>query len=176
MISVISDSCSESIKSAGIMISEALYNDGTLFCCGNGGSAADSQHMAAELVGRFKKNRKPLRSIALTADTSVLTCVANDFNYEDIFSRQVEALGRANDVLLVLSTSGNSENILRALKAAKRCNVKTIALLGKDGGKAKRYADLGIVIPSSSVARIQEAHILIVHILCEIIEQELRLD
>lgn len=156
-------------------ICNSLRLDGALFFCGNGGSAADSQHLAAELVGRFKKDRKALRSIALTTDTSVLTCVANDYSYEDIFSRQLEALARAGDVLVAISTSGNSENILRALRAAKKLRVKSIALLGKDGGQAKALADLAIVIPSDSTARIQESHILVGHILCDLIEQELGL-
>jgi len=164
------------IERANVKITRTLDNGGTLFWCGNGGSAADSQHLAAELVGRFKKNRKALRSVALTTDTSVLTCVANDYSYEDIFSRQLEALARPDDVLVAISTSGNSENVLRALKKSKDLGVKTIAFLGKDGGQAKSIADLAIVIPSDSTARIQEAHILIGHILCDLIEKGLGLD
>lgn len=167
---------SDDIESASLKITQALDNDRTLFWCGNGGSAADSQHLAAELVGRFKNDRKALRSIALTTDTSVLTCVANDYSYEDIFSRQLEALARSDDVLVAISTSGNSENVLRALKVAKDLGVKTIALLGKDGGQAKSIADLAILIPSDSTARIQETHILIGHILCDLIEKGLGLD
>ena len=167
--------CLEATTIVGRQISESLAKDRTLFWCGNGGSAADSQHLAAEFVGRFKKDRKALRSIALTTDTSVLTCVANDYSYEDIFSRQLEALARDADVLVAISTSGNSENILRALRTARELGVKTIALLGKDGGEAKALADMAIVIPSESTARIQEAHILIGHILCDMIEQELGL-
>jgi len=166
---------SDQILETGVLIADSLRSSSTLFWCGNGGSAADSQHLAAELVGRFKKDRKAIRSIALTTDTSVLTCVANDYSYEDIFSRQLEALARDGDVLVAISTSGNSENILRALRVAKELGVKTIALLGKDGGQAKALADLAIVIPSDSTARIQEAHILIGHILCDLIEQELGL-
>ena len=164
------------IERANVKITRTLDNGGTLFWCGNGGSAADSQHLAAELVGRFKKNRKALRSVALTTDTSVLTCVANDYSYEDIFSRQLEALARPDDVLVAISTSGNSENVVRALKKSKDLGVKTIAFLGKDGGQAKSIADLAIVIPSDSTARIQEAHILIGHILCNLIEKGLGLD
>lgn len=175
IISEIPSLFSESIEKASAQISKSLSNGSTLFWCGNGGSAADSQHLAAELVGRFKNNRKALRSVALTTDTSVLTCVANDYSYDDIFSRQLEALGRDGDVLVAISTSGNSENVLRALIAAKELGVKTIALLGKDGGKANELADLSIVIPSNTTARIQEAHILIGHILCDLIEQELGL-
>jgi len=175
LISTISTLLTESLESCGRQIARSLSSGGTLFWCGNGGSAADSQHLAAELVGRFKKDRKALRSIALTTDTSILTCVANDYSYEDIFSRQLEALAREGDVLVAISTSGNSENVLRALRVAKELEVKTIALLGKDGGQAKALADQAITIPSDSTARIQEAHILIGHILCDLIEQELGL-
>jgi len=175
LIGSISELHSGQISEAATKIAQSLSNDGTIFWCGNGGSAADSQHLAAELVGRFKENRKALRSIALTTDTSVLTCVANDYKYEDIFSRQLEALARDSDLLVAISTSGNSENILRALRVAKELGVKTIALLGKDGGQAKALADHAIVIPSDSTARIQESHILIGHILCDLIEQELGL-
>lgn len=175
VIAAVPASCSESLQNASMLISGSLTKGGTLFWCGNGGSAADSQHLAAELVGRFKKDRKALRSIALTTDTSVLTCVANDYSYEDVFSRQLEALARDGDVLVAISTSGNSENILRVLRVAEELGVKTIALLGKDGGRARALADLEIVIPSDSTARIQEAHILIGHILCDLIEQELGL-
>ncbi len=174
-IELVREALAEPIKKISQLLAQSLANGGTLFWCGNGGSAADSQHLAAELVGRFKKNRRALRSIALTTDTSVLTCVANDYSYADIFSRQVEALGRPGDVLIGISTSGNSENVLRAFKAAKEMGLMTIALLGKGGGSTKDLADHALVIPSDSTARIQEAHILIGHILCELIEQELGL-
>jgi len=166
----------ENLVSSATLLTDCLCKGGTVFWCGNGGSAADSQHLAAELVGRFKKDRKPLRSIALTTDTSVLTCVANDYIYDDIFSRQLEALARSDDVLVAISTSGNSENVFRALKKSEDLGVKTIAFLGKDGGQAKSIANLSIVIPSESTARIQEAHILIGHILCDLIEKGLGLD
>ncbi len=172
-IELVREALAEPIKKISQLLAQSLANGGTLFWCGNGGSAADSQHLAAELVGRFKKNRRALRSIALTTDTSVLTCVANDYSYDDIFARQVEALGRPGDVLIGISTSGNSENVLRAFKAAKQMGLMTIALLGKGGGSAKALTDHALVIPSDSTARIQEAHILIGHILCELIEQEL---
>ena len=175
VVGLISELHSGQISEAATKIAQSLSNGGILFWCGNGGSAADSQHLAAELVGRFKKDRKALRSIALTTDTSVLTCVANDYSYEDIFSRQLEALTKEGDMLVAISTSGNSENVLRALRAGKELGFKTIALLGKDGGQAKALADLAIVIPSDATARIQEAHILIGHILCDLIEQELGL-
>lgn len=166
----------EPIEKIGKVLADTLKNEGTIFWCGNGGSASDSQHLAAELVGRFKNNRKALRSIALTTDTSVLTCIANDYCYDDIFSRQVEALARKGDVVIGISTSGNSENVLRAFKAAQEMGLKTVALLGKDGGEINDLADNALVIPSNSTARIQEMHILIGHILCEIIEQELGLE
>jgi len=174
-IELVREALAEPIKEISQLLAHSLANGGTLFWCGNGGSAADSQHLAAELVGRFKKNRRALRSIALTTDTSVLTCVANDYSYDDIFARQVEALGRPGDVLIGISTSGNSENVLRAFKVAKQMGLKTIALLGKGGGYTIDLSDHALVIPSDSTARIQEAHILIGHILCELIEQELGL-
>lgn len=163
------------IEKASSLISQSLANGGTIMWCGNGGSASDSQHLAAELVGRFKADRRPLRSMSLNADTSVLTCVANDFGYDDIFSRQIAALARPKDVLVTISTSGNSENIVRAINQANELDVTTIALLGKGGGAAKDLADHAYIVPSDSTARIQEMHILIGHILCELIEAELGL-
>ena len=167
------DTLSNLISMVSKVIAQSLLSGGTIFWCGNGGSASDSQHIAAELVGRFKKNRRPLRSIALNADTSVLTCVANDFSYEDIFSRQLEAHGRSGDILVGISTSGQSGNILKAFKTAKDIGVTTIGLLGKGGGDALAQVDHALVVPSNTTARIQESHILIGHILCELIEIEL---
>jgi D-sedoheptulose 7-phosphate isomerase len=174
-IELVRETLNASVQSIGQLLAQSISSGSTLFWCGNGGSAADSQHLAAELVGRFKKDRRALRSVALTTDTSVLTCVANDYSFDDVFARQIEALGRPSDVLIAISTSGNSENVLRALKVAKEMGLTTIAFLGKDGGIAKGLADQVLVIPSDSTARIQEAHILIGHILCELIEQELKL-
>ena len=167
------NSISKKIELASEVIAKAINSGGTIFWCGNGGSAADSQHIAAEFVGRFKKNRKPLRSIALTTDSSVLTCISNDFSYDEIFSRQLEALGRKNDVLVTITTSGNSKNIIKALSQASKMGIKTIGLLGKKGGKCKKLVNLPLIVPSSSTARIQEAHILIEHVLCEIVENKL---
>ena len=164
------------IKLSSEIIVKSLKKDGTIFWCGNGGSAADSQHIAAEFVGRFKKNRKPLRSIALTTDSSVLTCVSNDYSFEEIFSRQINALGRKGDVLVAISTSGNSRNVKRALIQAHKMGLKTIGLRGKNGGSCKNYVDVPMIIPSNNTARIQEIHILIEHLLCEIIEHKLGLD
>ena len=166
----------EKIETAADLLSKSLSSKGTIFWCGNGGSAADSQHIAAEFVGRFKKNRKPLKSVALSTDTSVITCISNDFSYEEIFSRQLEALGNKNDILVVITTSGNSENIIKVILQAKNMAIKTIGLLGKDGGKCKNLVDLPIIVPSDSTARIQETHILIEHLLCELVENKLGLN
>lgn len=174
-IELVRETLAEPIELIARLLAQSLSSGGTLLWCGNGGSAADSQHLAAELVGRFKKDRRALRSIALTTDASVLTCVANDYGYDDVFSRQVEAIGRPGDVLIGISTSGNSNNVLCAIKAAKTMGLLTVALLGRGGGPAKELVDHAIVIPSDSTARIQEAHILIGHILCEMIELELGL-
>jgi D-sedoheptulose 7-phosphate isomerase len=164
------------IKLSSEIIVKSLKKGGTIFWCGNGGSAADSQHIAAEFVGRFKKNRKPLRSIALTTDTSILTCVSNDYSFEEVFSRQIDALGRKGDVLVAISTSGNSRNVKRAIIQAQKMGLKTIGLLGKSGGTCKNYVDVPLIIPSNNTARIQEIHILIEHLLCEIMEHKLGLD
>jgi D-sedoheptulose 7-phosphate isomerase len=173
LIEVVKGDLSNEIEKIGLMLAKTLHSGRTIFWCGNGGSAADSQHLAAELVGRFKNDRQPLSSLALTTDTSVLTCISNDYSYESIFSRQVEALARPGDVLIGISTSGNSENIKQAFKSAKKNEVKTVSLLGKDGGDCKSLADYSLLIPSNDTARIQEIHILIGHIFCEIIEMEM---
>ena len=163
----------QNIEIAADLIAKSLTSGGTIFWCGNGGSAADSQHIAAEFVGRFKKDRRPLRSIALTTDSSVLTCVANDYSYEEIFSRQLDALGRDGDVLVAITTSGKSENIKKALIQAQNMGIKTIGLLGKKGGECKDYSDISLIVPSDITARIQETHILIEHLLCELVEHKL---
>ena len=166
----------KNIELSADIIAKSLASGGTIFWCGNGGSAADSQHIAAEFVGRFKKDRRPLRSIALTTDTSVLTCVANDYSYEEIFSRQLNALGRDGDVLVAITTSGKSENIKQALIQAQNMKIKTIGLLGKKGGDCKDYSDVSLIVPSDITARIQEMHILIEHLLCELVEHKLGLN
>lgn len=147
-----------------------LKNNGTVFWCGNGGSAADCQHLSAELIGRFKINRKPYRSISLTTDTSAITAISNDFSYEEVFSRQLEGLGTKKDLLFVFSTSGNSKNIINAMITAKKKNMKIIALLGNNGGKCKKYSANNIIIKTNDTPRIQEAHTLIGHAICEIVE------
>jgi len=154
---------------------KALNNGNTIFWCGNGGSASDAQHLAGELVGRFVGDRKALKSISLNADSAVMTCIVNDYGYENIFSRQVEGLGAEGDVLVGITTSGNSENVLNAFAVANQKNMITIGLLGKGGGKASSLVRDGIVIDSNTTARIQEMHITIGHILCDLIEEGLHL-
>ena len=161
------------IERAASTIITSLRGGGTLFVFGNGGSASDSQHIVAELVGRFKKERAPLPAIALTTNPASLTAIANDYGYEASFSRQLDALGSKGDCALGISTSGNSANVIAAISLAKKRGMKTIALLGGDGGKLKTLAHCAIIIPSSDTPRIQEAHIMVGHILCEIIEDAL---
>ena len=155
------------------IFTQALKSGNTIFWCGNGGSAAESSHLAVELIGRFKNNRRPLPSVSLNADTSALTCIANDFGYDEIFARQLEGLAKKGDVLVVLSTSGKSGNILQVLRKAKEIGVTSIALLGKGGGDAVSIADHAIVVNSTETARIQEIHLLIGHTFCEFAEMEL---
>jgi D-sedoheptulose 7-phosphate isomerase len=162
----------EFCKSAATF-STSLKNGNTIFWCGNGGSAAESSHLAVELIGRFKNNRRPLPSVSLNSDTSAITCIANDFGYDEIFARQLEGLAKPGDVLVVLSTSGKSENILRALRKAKEIGVTSIALLGKGGGPAAKLANHRIIVESSETARIQEIHLLIGHTFCEFAEMEM---
>lgn len=150
---------------------ECLENKGKILIAGNGGSASDAQHFAGELVGRFLLEREGLPAIALNTDTSVLTCIGNDYGYNKVFSRQVEALGNPNDVFIGISTSGNSENIIEAVEMAKAKGMKTIGLLGKNGGKLKNMCDISLVIPFNSTARVQEVHITSIHIICEIVER-----
>ena len=152
------------------IIGDSLKNEKTIFWCGNGGSAAESSHLAVELIGRFKNNRRSLPSLSLNADTAAITCIANDFGYDEIFARQLEGLGKKGDVLVVLSTSGKSENILKVLQKAKGMGITSIALLGKDGGQAVDLSDFAIVVQSEETARIQEIHLLLGHTLCEYAE------
>lgn len=150
------------------------YNQGKkVLFCGNGGSAADAQHMAAELVGRFKRERRGLPAIALTTDTSIMTSVANDYWYDLLFARQIEALGVESDVLIAISTSGNSVNIIRAVETAKYKGMKVIGFLGGDGGKLKDIVDIPLVVPSNESDRTQEVHILMGHIICGLIDSKI---
>lgn len=154
------------------MLIEMYQNGGNLFTCGNGGSHCDAMHFAEEMTGRYRKDRRPLGALAL-GDASHVTCVSNDYGFAHIFARQVEGLGRKGDILVGLSTSGNSENVIKAFEAAKAKGMKTIALLGRDGGKMKGMADLAIVIPAQTSDRIQEMHIKLIHTVIETVERAL---
>jgi len=160
------------VAAAEAMIA-SLRAGGKVLVCGNGGSASDAQHFAAELVGRFERERQALASIALTTDTSILTALANDYSYTRVFARQVEAIGRRGDVLIGISTSGGSANVLEAFAVAKAAGLTTVALTGRDGGAVGASADIHINVPSPSTARAQEVHRTLLHAVCELVEREL---
>ncbi len=159
------------IYTAAVICIEALKSGKKIMLCGNGGSAADAQHIAAELTGRFEKERRALPAIALTTDTSALTAIANDYNYAEVFARQLEALANQGDVLIAISTSGESENVLKACEAARAKGCKVVGLLGRDGGRIKDVCDAAIVVPHNRTARIQEMHIMVGHLLCKMIDE-----
>ena len=166
----------EPILRAAAMLAEALRQGGKVLACGNGGSAADSQHFSAELLNRFERERAPLPAIALTTDTSTLTSIANDYSYEQVFSKQIRALGRRGDVLLAISTSGNSASMLEALRAAHAAGVRVVALTGNGGGKMAPLLaadDVHVCVPHKVTARIQEVHLLVLHCLCDAIDLQL---
>jgi D-sedoheptulose 7-phosphate isomerase len=163
------------VTGAAETIAAALSQGQKLMLCGNGGSAADCQHIAAEFTGRFINDRRPLAALALSTDSSALTCIANDYSFDDVFYRQVLALGQKGDCLLAISTSGNSRNVIRAAEAARDTGIRTIGMLGRDGGRLKELCDVAIVVPSATTARIQEAHIFIGHTLCGLVERALNL-
>lgn len=160
------------INKIALSIYKSINSGGKLMLCGNGGSAADAQHLAAEFLIRLRPNinRKPIAAISLLQDTSTITACGNDYNFKDIFSRNLEALGKKNDILIVISTSGNSANIINVLKKAKKMNIKTIGFLGKSGGLAKKLCNQKILVPSKITARVQEIHIFLGHIIFEIVE------
>lgn len=159
-------------ETAELLVSR--FKDGSkLLIMGNGGSAADAQHFAAEIVGRFKLERAALPAVALSTDTSILTAIGNDYGFDAVFSRQVEALATAGDVVIGISTSGNSPNVLKALELARGRSCRTVGLLGKDGGSIKAACDLALIVPSSDTPRIQEGHITIIHIICDLVEKAL---
>ena len=160
------------IQKAIDLISDAIKSGKKVLLMGNGGSAADTQHIAGELVGRFKKERKAIPAISLSTDTSILTAIGNDYGFEKVFERQIEALGNKGDVVIGISTSGNSENIYRAMKLAKEIGLITIGLLGNDGGKIKELSDIPLIVPSKNTPRVQESHITIGHIICEGVEKK----
>lgn len=161
------------VASAGLRVRTALEKRRKILICGNGGSAADSQHMAAEFVGRFVKERQSLPALALTVDTSLLTAVGNDYGFDCVFSRQVEGLGQEGDVLIAISTSGNSANVVKAVKTAKEKGIYVIALTGENGGILAKESDLCLAVPSQVTARIQEMHIMIIHMICEVAEADI---
>jgi D-sedoheptulose 7-phosphate isomerase len=168
-------SLTPAIERAAGLCSGALTSGHKLMLCGNGGSAADSQHIAAEMAGRFVKDRRPLAAVALSTDTSTMTCIANDYTFDEVFSRQVMGLGVRGDCLLAISTSGNSRNVIRAAEAARAADIRVVGLLGKGGGPLRELCDVPIVVPSQITARIQEAHIFIGHTLCALVEDALGL-
>ena len=168
----VAETLSSEILDAALQIKARLQEGGKLLLMGNGGSAGDAQHIAAELVGRFKKERKAMPALALTVDTSSLTALGNDYGFDTIFERQIEAFANNNDAVIGISTSGNSENVIRAVNKANTIGAFTIGLVGNDGGKLKDSVNLPIIIPSNDTARIQEVHITIGHIICEIIEED----
>ena len=161
------------IEQCAKLIINCLKNNKKILLAGNGGSSTQATHIAAEFTGRYKLERKALPAIALTTDLAAITAIGNDYGFDNIFSRQLEALGNENDVLIALSTSGNSKNIINAVDTAKKMKIKVIGLLGKDGGKQKNSSDIEIIVPSNNTPRIQEAHLTILHIICEIVEKQL---
>ena len=163
----------EALETHARWVSETLVSGGRLFFCGNGGSAADAQHLAAEYVVRFERNRRGLAAIALTTDAAVLTAVGNDFGYEQIFARQLEALSSKGDLLILLSTSGLSPNLVMAAQQARTLHVRTIGLVGRGGGSLRHEVDLPIVVPTDSIARAQEVHLLIGHAVCDVVDAAL---
>jgi D-sedoheptulose 7-phosphate isomerase len=167
------DALAPEVQRAADCISAALRTGGKVMFCGNGGSAADSQHLAAEFTGRFVDDRRPLAALALSTDSSALTCIANDYAFDQVFERQLRGLGRCGDVLVAISTSGRSANVQRAALAARELGIAVIGLLGRDGGTIKASSDVAIVVPSPTTARIQEAHIFIGHTLCALVEASL---
>ena len=170
------DAMAAPIAAAADVMVKSLQADGKIMACGNGGSAGDSQHFSAELLNRFERERRPLAAIALSTDTSTLTSIANDYSYQEVFSKQVYALGRKGDVLLAISTSGNSPNVMEAMKVAKEKGIRIVALTGKGGGKMAALLgpdDIHLCVPADRTARIQEVHLLAIHCLCDGIDQTL---
>lgn len=175
VVNHLDDETIKKIEEVSNLLVDCLSNGKTIFWCGNGGSAGDSQHLAAELIGRYKNDRRPLRSIALTTDSSAITCISNDYSYDKVFERQIEGLGTKGDVLIGISTSGNSFNVINAVNKANNIGVTTVCMLGNNGGAANEIADHSIIINSQSTARIQEMHIFVGHIFCDLIEHGLSL-
>lgn len=169
----LAENLADRLAAAARLVADALGRGNKVMFCGNGGSAADSQHLAAELVGRYRRNRPGWPALALTVDTSALTAIGNDFGFEEVFSRQVAALGRPGDVLIAISTSGRSPNVLRAVETARTLGLKTVGFAGRDGGPLAALVDVALVVPSDDTARVQECHITLGHILCDLVEEAL---
>jgi D-sedoheptulose 7-phosphate isomerase len=169
----VAQECGPAIVQAAMAMTQCLRAGGKLLFFGNGGSAADAQHLAAEFVGRFVLERRGLPALALTTDTSVLTAIGNDYGFERVFSRQIEALGQAGDVAIGISTSGNSPNVLAGLRQAKSQHLKTVGMAGKDGGQLRHCCDIPLIVAWPNTARVQECHITIGHLLCELVENDL---
>lgn len=161
------------VEKAAEAMTESVKAGNKIILAGNGGSAADAQHFAGEIVGRFMMERKALGAVSLCVDPSVMTCIGNDYGYDSVFERQLEGIGRTGDIFVAISTSGNSENLIRAVELAKKMDIKTVGFLGKDGGKLKEMCDFSLVVPSNSTPRIQEIHTFTVHVLCEYIEKKI---
>ncbi len=170
------ESLPQAIEQASMLMVNSLLAEGKILACGNGGSAGDSQHFSSELLNRFERERPSLPAIALTTDSSTITSIANDYSYDEVFSKQIRALGRAGDVLLAISTSGNSANIIQAIHAAHDRDMQVVALTGRDGGNMAQVLtplDIEIRVPSNITARVQEVHLLVIHCLCELIDRQL---
>ena len=167
------EALSPKIEKAAKLVANAFNNKKKILLAGNGGSSSQASHIAAEFVGRYKLERKGMPAIALTADMAAITAISNDYGFEAVFERQIESLANEGDVLIVLSTSGNSANIIKAVEKAKKMNIHVIALLGKDGGKMKNISNVEIIVPSNNTPRIQESHLMILHIICELVDNQL---
>tara|TARA_R110000868_G_scaffold189695_2_gene433146 strand:- start:191579 stop:192184 length:606 start_codon:yes stop_codon:yes gene_type:complete len=163
----------EKLAELATVVADAIESGHKILLCGNGGSASDAQHIAAEFVGRFVNDRRALASIALTTDTSILTAVGNDYGYDEVFARQVDGLGKEGDVLIAISTSGNSENVIRAVNSSKALNMKTVSLTGRTGGKLHDMCDFNFCVEHPTTAHIQECHIAFLHMLCALVESEM---
>jgi D-sedoheptulose 7-phosphate isomerase len=172
-LAAVADGLAGEVTRAAQIIIEALGAGGKVLLCGNGGSAADAQHFAAELVGRFETERRPLPAVALATNTSNLTAIGNDYGFDEVFARQVRALGDGGDVLVAISTSGNSPNVLAAVAAARERGMKVVALAGRDGGRLAPLADAAVVVPAARTCRIQEGHITCIHVICRLVDEAL---